>query len=172
MACISGYGIYSNGDWQAGMFNSSEQFPNFQDDHNHWINMVKPIICPRDDNVNCWELLAVLQAVRRYCYSFCNCHVIIATDNTQVVAMVNGGSSINLSCLDVLREIFWITSICNIYITMKYVPGVQNIIADKLSRISQQVDMSFLEQFSLCCSATRPIAVGPDGGGDNLICMG
>lgn len=171
-ACITGYGVYGGGDWQAGMFNSEFNIPDFSDHHGHLINMSKPVVCPKDDNVNYWELLAVLQAVRRYSYAYCNCHLIVATDNTQVVAMVNGGSSINLSCLEVLREIFWIAAIFNIFITLKHIPGVENVIADKLSRIYPRTGNCLLQQLSLCCSSSRPVAAGPEGGRDHIFSVG
>lgn len=153
-ACSTGYGVYidRDGDWQAGLFDSQLQLDNLCDRHGHWINVDKPVVSPRDDNVNYWELIAVWQAVRRLANRYVNCHMVIATDNTQVVAMINGNASVNLSCLELLREIFWISVIYNIYVTAKYIPGTHNIIADRLSRLYPSVPISDLRNLFLCCS--------------------
>lgn len=111
--------------------------------------MRKPVIGPGDDCVNFWELLAV----SRYGEGYANCHLIIATDNTQVVAMINGGSSINDSCLDVLGKIFWISAIFNVYIKARYIPGEENVFADRLSRLYPGTSILNLKRMSLCCSS-------------------
>lgn len=151
-ACITGYGVYSIDDWQAGLFNSELQLNCLCDRHQHWKNVSKPALCEKDDNVNFWELIAVWQAVNRLAPRNINCHIIIASDNTQVVAMINGNRSINISCLELLREIFWISAIHNVYITARFIPGVQNVIADRISRIYSGIPIDELRCLNLCCS--------------------
>lgn len=151
-ACLTGYGVYSGDDWQAGLFNSDKPLLTLSDKHNHWINVGKPLIRAEDDNVNLWELIAVWQAIHRFAPRYINQHVIIASDNTQVVAMLNSNRSINLSCLELLRAIFWISAIYNVYITASYIPGVDNIIADKLSRLYPGSPIDDLRNLCLCCS--------------------
>lgn len=76
-------------------------------------------------------------------------HLIIMSDNTQVIAMINGNASINESSLELLHEIFWLSAIYNIFITASYVPGVQNVVADKLSRLPLDVSNSELHKLLL-----------------------
>lgn len=154
-ACSTGYGVYSTDDWQAGPFDSDKCLECLDDKHQHWRNVNKPIICEKDDNVNLWELIAVWQAIHRLAPIHTNCHVVIASDNTQVVAMINGDRSCNLSCLELLREIFWLSAIHNVYITARFIPGVQNIIADKLSRLYSMSPIDDLRYLRLCCSDGR-----------------
>lgn len=159
-ACASGYGIYAGYDWQAGRFNSNATLINVDVScHEHWRNVIKPVLCANNDNVNFWELLAVYQAVSRYAESARNSHMIIRSDNTQVIAMVNGSASINESCLELLREIFWLSAIFNVYITAKHISGVQNVVADRLSRLELDVDYSELHDL-LCCSIEPARGIG------------
>lgn len=171
-ACATGYGVYMNGDWQAGLFESDFVLPGLIDHHNHWVNIGKPVVCRRDDNVNYWELLAVYRAVLRYSPIFTSCHLIIATDNTQVVAMINGSTSINLSCLELLREIFWITTVYNVYLTARYIPGVENTVADKLSRLYHCSTISHIEKLCLCCSIRGTETPRQQGGRGDFFSLG
>lgn len=159
-ACESGYGIFAGYDWQAGRFDSDAKLKNMDGScHSHWKNIDKPTLVPRNDNVNFWELIAVWQAVSRYAESAMNSHVIIMSDNTQVVAMLNGDASINESCLELLREIFWLSAIFNVYITSRYIPGVENVVADELSRLKLDIYASELNTL-LCCSIAPTGSIG------------
>lgn len=151
-ACMTGYGVYCLFDWQAGSFDNSQILKDFDDCHNHWVNIEKPCIRDRDDNVNLWELIAAWQAVCRLAHRCVNQHLVIATDNTQVVAMINGSTSVNMSCLSLLREIFWMSAIYNVYITARYLPGSENIFADRLSRLSSETATFDIHNMCLCCS--------------------
>lgn len=151
-ACMTGYGVFANDDWQAGLFDSSLPLADLVDNHGHWVNVNKNLVMPQVDNINYWELVAVWQAVYRLAPRYTNQHIVIASDNTQVVAMLNTNRSVNLSCLELLREIFWISAIYNVYITGRHIPGVQNIIADKLSRLYSLSPIDELRKLCLCCS--------------------
>lgn len=72
-------------------------------------------------------------------------------DNTQVMAMVNSGKSVNVSCMCLLREIFWICVFFNVYITARYIPGCDNVIADALSRTVRDKSRLVANYYSLCC---------------------
>lgn len=171
-ACESGYGVFAGYDWQAGRFNSNAILANVDVScHSHWKNVTKPTIQLNDDNVNFWELIAVWQAVERYAECARDSHMIVMSDNTQVVAMLNGNTSINESCLELLREIFWISAIFNVYITSRYIPGVNNVVADKLSRLELDVSAVELDEL-LCCSIKSSGDVGPASRTSDFVCMG
>lgn len=171
-ACATGYGFFSGHDWQAGRCDMKAELANLDvSEHSHWKNVFKPVICSSNDNVNFWELIAVWQALIRYAAASRGSHMIIMSDNTQVVAMINGHTSINESCLELLREIFWLSAIYNVYITARYVPGIQNVVADKLSRLQLDITGSELCQL-LCCSVNGVGVVGPTSCSRDFLCMG
>ena len=59
----------------------------------------------------------------------------VFTDNTQVMYMLINGSSSNLTCMNGIREIFWICAIYNIELIPKYISTNSNLVADTLSRL-------------------------------------
>lgn len=146
-----GYGLVLGNDWQAGHFVDSVSLPNFAGSHFHWYDVVKPLVVPRDDNINFRELIPVWQALLRFAPTYRDKHLVLFSDNTQVIAMVNSGKSSNVSCMCLLREIFWISVFFNVYITARYVPGSLNIVADFLSRTSCDNVGSLSKDYSLCC---------------------
>ena len=54
------------------------------------------------------------------------------TDNTQVVSALNKGTSVNANTTSLLRDIFWICVMYNIYLFARHIPGVDNVIPDML----------------------------------------
>lgn len=123
-------------DWQAGWFNTSELPKDIElldSIHAHWKNITKPLVTPKDDNINFLELIPVWQSVLRFGPQFKGYHLVLLSDNTQVISMVNCGKSVNTSCMCLLREIFWLCVMYDIYITARHVSGNNNAIADCLS---------------------------------------
>ena len=150
-ACLQGYGIRSDRDWQAGYFNSASSPVGVNEcdiSHGHWVNMD----VGEASNINFLELVPVWLAVVRYCDQWRDSHVLCLTDNTQVVAMLKKGHSINKLCMELLRRIFWLCATNNIYITCKHVPGIDNVVPDILSRKCALDDLSRLACLSICCS--------------------
>ena len=149
-SCLKGYGLVIDADWQAGYFNSSvlpEGKDILQDDHGHWEN----ITVPDQTNINFLELVPVHQALIRKVDQWSDSHVIIFSDNTQVVSMINKGISSNDDCMHIIREMFWIAARNNIYLTARHIPGELNILPDLLSRISDSNSLESLNSFDLCC---------------------
>ena len=58
-------------------------------------------------NINVLELFSLLLAVREFSHLWSNQHVVWFTDNTQVVAGINKGTSSTVHCMSMLPEIFW-----------------------------------------------------------------
>ena len=150
-SCLKGYGILSDFDWQAGYFNSDE-LPklesNCDQSHGHWLN----VKVGDATNINFLELVPVWLALVRYSESWKDSHVLCLTDNTQVVAMLRKGHSVNKLCMTLLRRIFWICAKNNIYLTPKHIAGHLNVIPDLLSRICISNDMYDISQYYVCCS--------------------
>ena len=141
----------SQGDWQAGMFNS-ENYPDGYNkcniSHGHWRN-VDAEDC---DNINYLELIPVWLVLIWFADVWKDNHVLCFTDNTKVVAILRSGHSHNKHCMELLRSIFWICAKNNIYMTTSHIAGSLNIGPDMLSHIGSSYELSDLVQYSVCCS--------------------
>ena len=106
-------------------------------------------------NINELELWPILEGLRCWYPEFKGKSVTIFTDNTQVMYMLRKGTSTNSTCMEWLRQIFWITKIFNIRIVAKYVNTKSNLVADTLSRLlyikSENEARKCLEGSGLCC---------------------
>ena len=85
-------------------------------------------------NINVLELLAFLIALARWNYAIYNCRVIAYCDNLQVCYNLAKDKSRNPLSNNLLRSIFWICVMRNIYISPVYIPSSCNYNADYLSR--------------------------------------
>lgn len=152
-ACIAGYGLWSDQDWQAGLYDSSlsPDISFLNPVHSHWVNVHLQDVSSAN-NINVLELIPIWLSLVRWGHIWRDLHAVCFTDNTSVMFMVNKGISANSSCMVLLRDIFWRCAINNIHLTARHVPGNVNVIADLLSRVKFTHDFSFLDQFSLCCS--------------------
>lgn len=151
-ASFSGYGLWSNVDWQAGHFNtcSSPDLTGLDANHGHWVNV--HIDEASSSNINVLELVPIWLCIKRLSHYWRDFHVICYTDSASVLGMVNKGCSSNDECMVLLRDIFWWCAIYNIHLTPRHIPGHDNIISDALSRVGTMGDLSVIERFSLCCS--------------------
>ena len=98
-SCLKGYGILTGNDGQAGYFCSDvlpQGLEELCDDHGHWEN----VDVPDQSNINFLELVPIRLALERHSESRSNRHVIVFTDNTQVLCMINKGVSANSDCMD------------------------------------------------------------------------
>lgn len=131
-ASLRGYGILMGSEWQAGWFSTSATPRGIESlSHKHWVNMVSPCIREQDNNINFLELIPIWLGVSRWAVRCKGLHLVIYSDNTQVISMINKGLSTNASCMNLIRELFWIFALFNIYLTARYVPGLYNCAADK-----------------------------------------
>ena len=150
-ASLKGYGIVSDMDWQAGYFNS-DLMPDGMDacspSHDHWLN----VDVNDAENINYLELIPIWLSLKRYSSMWENCHVLCLSDNTQVVAMMRRGHSVNKQCMVLLRNIFWICALNNIYLTPEHIQGKFNYVPDMLSRIAFSNSLTSLRSTSICCS--------------------
>ena len=106
-------------------------------------------------NINVLELWPILVGLKRWSYLLKNKTVTVFTDNTQVMFMLLKGSSINLTCMSWIKEIYWICVFNNIELKPKYVSTTSNLIADTLSRLKyvDEINDSILALYNanLCC---------------------
>ena len=107
-------------------------------------------------HINHLELKAVFLALKEFrtlCY---NKTVLIATDNTTVVAYINkeGGMKSGSLCALLWRILSWCTR-QQITLRARHIPGRLNVIADKLSRLGQTIQTEWSlhpEVFQAVCS--------------------
>lgn len=156
-ASLSGFGWWSPcGFWQAGSFDeqlipSCVQSWNLDESHGHWVYFDTQSFPDRDVNINFLELVPVYLAMELFSAFLQNRHFVCFTDNTQVRTVINKGVSSNSSCMLLLRKIFWVSVKMNSYVTARYIPGIDNVCADKLSRLSRSCGNEKL-YYPLCCS--------------------
>ena len=107
-------------------------------------------------NINELELWPIVEGLRCWYPEFIDKSVTIFTDNTQVMYMLRKGTSTNSTCMEWLREIFWITKIFNIRLVVKYVNTKSNVVADTLSLVmylkSEGEARKWLQGSMPCCT--------------------
>jgi len=113
-ACLAGAG-----GWCDKEFFSTE-FPEFILSQNHHINVL--------------ELWTVLLGLRLWYYKFRNSRIQIYCDNQVSVLLINSGRGKDKVMLSLLREILFICCNNGIQIRAVHLPGVENRLADELSR--------------------------------------
>ena len=107
-------------------------------------------------HINYLELKAVLLALKEFQDLCSNKIVLVATDNTTVVAYINkeGGMQSGPLCALLWRILTWCTR-KQVTLKAQHIPGHLNVIADKLSRLGQtiQTEWSLLPKvFQMICS--------------------
>ena len=67
--------------------------------------------------------------------------------------------------MNLLRDIFWKTVVYNCHLVAKHLPGINNVKADYLSRLTGAVN--FIPSFTVCCrGGTLQKISGLPGSGD------
>jgi hypothetical protein len=116
-ACESGAGAHFNGDWT--YYAWEIDYPEYAGKH-----------------INVLELKAVVLAAEKWGPQWAGLHILVRTDNMATVAAVNKTYSRSPELLLLIRELFWLSVIYNFKITTRYIPGVENVISDRISRLT------------------------------------
>ena len=101
-----------------------------------------------DEHINVKEALTVCFAARRWCHRWKNKRIIIHTDNTTALALINKGTSKSQIIMAELRNLFWLSTKFNFHIRAVHLPGSQNFAADAISRLH---DKRYLLRFYYYC---------------------
>ena len=117
-ACTYGAGAYFHGDW-----------------YYHSFVMDTPEV--RDLHINYKEVMAIVLAAKRWGHLWSNKHIVIQSDSTTAVSIINKGTSKNTVVMQHLRGLFWSSAIFNFRVTAIYIPGHMNCIADAISRLHE-----------------------------------
>ena len=91
-------------------------------------------------HINYLELKAVFLALKEFRDLFVNQIVLVATDNTTVIAYINkeGGMRSGSLCALLWRILTWCSQ-RQVTLKARHIPGRLNVIADKLSRLGQTI---------------------------------
>lgn len=154
-----GYGIVYGQAWQAGFYNH-DTHPTLQvglcADHGHWKNVRVKL---HDPHISLLELIPVWLCVQAHASEWANQHVVCFCDNNQVVFMINKGTSSNAVAMNFIRSIFWHSAVNNFHLTARHIRGIDNGVADVLSRIYSK-GFSALNSLNLCCCRGEKIDEG------------
>ena len=124
-ACEVGGACYFKGDW--AYVNWREDYPQLMNAH-----------------INVKEGMMILAAALRWGQWWKNSKVICRVDNMTAVSAVNKGSSNSKGLMQVLRPLFWLSVCQNFHVVCYYLPGVNNVLADALSRLHEPVRFEFV----------------------------
>ena len=107
-------------------------------------------------HINHLELKAVFLALKEFQTLVFNKTVLVATDNTTVVAYINkeGGMKLGSLCALLWRILSWCTR-QQVTLRARHIPGRLNVIAHKLSRLGQTIQTEWSlhpEVFQAVCS--------------------
>ena len=91
----------------------------------------------QEAHINVKELASVVLAAHRWAAAWANKRVIIWSDNSTTVSCINRGSSRNCYLMRYLRYMFWLSATYNFRISARHVPGIDNVIADRISRLHE-----------------------------------
>ena len=93
-----------------------------------------PILCQFGHDINILELLTTMVTLKLWGKLLCSKRVILQCDNENSVLAINSGHSLVPGMHLCLREIWFLTTRYDIDIFAQHVAGVDNSIADHLSR--------------------------------------
>ncbi len=125
--------LWFAGNWQGS---ASPYYHKFLQCSGNWLDSVPVPACCRD-NINYLELFAVFIAAQRWAPFFANRRILVLTDNTQAMYCLNTGRSRNSQCMNLLRQLFWLSVRYNFHLTSRHLPGDSNVLADALSRLDE-----------------------------------
>lgn len=117
-ACMSGGGGVLHPDW-------------------FYVNWEVDMPAYASAHINIKELLALTMGVRRWAPWYRDKHIVVYTDSSCVMYMVNKGTSTNRVAMQLIRELFWITVKFNCHLSARHIRGVDNFASDFVSRLDE-----------------------------------
>jgi hypothetical protein len=87
-------------------------------------------------HINVLELEMVYQAAVRWGKFWSGSHILVRSDNSATIAAINKGSSKSVELLSIVERLFWLGVKYNFRLSAKFIPGLENVLADRISRLS------------------------------------
>jgi hypothetical protein len=98
-----------------------------------------------DLHINYKETVAIILAAYRWAPMWRNSHVQVLSDNITAKSIINKGTCKNRIVMGFIRELCWLSAIYNFKISVRYIPGVDNRLADTISRLHEKGQLMMLE---------------------------
>jgi hypothetical protein len=102
-----------------------------------------------DSHINVLELKTVLESARRWGHLWGGLHIRVLSDNSATVAAINKGTSRSSDLMPLVQDLFWLSVSGNFKLSANFIPGVDNILADRISR---------MDSYSEACEARIMLA--------------
>lgn len=115
-ACPIGGGAFFQGDW-------------------FYVNWATNYRSLANVHVNLQEMFTVLIALERWKDQLRDKWIILRTDNTTTLSVINKGTFSNQLAMQWLRKLFWLSATYNFRVTSQYIPRAANTLTDAISRI-------------------------------------
>ena len=98
-------------------------------------------------HINFKETLCIIIALLHWAPSLRNKKIIIHSDNTTAVSIINKGTAKNSLIMAYIRQLFWCSATYNFRIQAIHIPGHCNVLADHASRLEDSAHFSAFLQF-------------------------
>ena len=95
-------------------------------------------------HINFKETFAIIAAAFRWGHLWKNKRVLVYSDNTTAVSLINKGSTKNCEVMKALRSLFWLSAVFNFSLCAVFLPGKDNSLADACSRLHDKGQLSRL----------------------------
>lgn len=89
------------------------------------------------DHINCLELKAILLGLKSLCKDISHTEIAIRSDNTTAIACLQRGGSTKINLNQIIENIFDWTLSRGINLSAEFIKGIENVEADKESRIKK-----------------------------------
>ena len=89
----------------------------------------------QDENITVLELFPIVAAIRLWATQLANMRIIIHTDNQALVHILNKQTSKDAKIMVLVRHFIILCMTHNVQFKVVHVPGCQNTLSDKLSRL-------------------------------------
>ncbi|XP_078368365.1 uncharacterized protein LOC144652227 [Oculina patagonica] len=86
-------------------------------------------------HINLKETFTVLLALCRWKHQLRDKWIVVHSDNSMTISVLNKGTCRNPQVMQWLRSIFWLSATFNFRITARYIPSKANTMADAISRL-------------------------------------
>ena len=97
-----------------------------------------------NEHINMKELAIAVVAIFQWSTTLYNQHIVVATDNTATLAILNNGTSSSPVAVSLLRPLSALTIHLGSSISAKHIPGHMNHIPDAISRMHNPNHLSKL----------------------------
>ena len=120
--------------------------------HGDWLYTQWAADCPalKDHHINTKELAAVVAAACRWGHLWAGHHVIVHTDSSVTLGVINKGSARNQTCLQLLQLLARLSMQHGFVISARHIPGDDNTLADTISRLHEPNNAAMLCSMLQC----------------------